>query len=98
MKRELSLLIKSLKIHARVALVFGWESLMFRNFADLMNLLGDATSLLYRAEKENWTKEKKTIMEKFEKEIDPLRSLINIDLVKSAKVKSVFIDLIKMPD
>jgi len=83
MQRRINVLIKSFSIIAKVGLVYGEYSMELSKFSQLMNVLGKIPTLLRKADKDTWKNDYKKIMVEFENEIDPLKHVVQIDLLRS---------------
>lgn len=93
--REISSLLKSRIVHAKLAIAYG-EGNILASLNSLIDDFGNATSILRKATRSNWFNEHKEIMGLFSQKIDPGRvslekALINgirpIPIIKSLKAK-----------
>jgi len=83
MQRRMIVLIKSFSIIAKVGLVYGEYSMELSNFVRLMNELGKVAILSTKADNNTWENDYKKIMVEFEKTVDPLKKMVQIDLLRS---------------
>jgi len=89
LSQELTVLLKSSKVRAKVALVYG-EGPVLEKFNELSVSFVEASSILRKATRAAWVvEENKKMNDIFEKRIDILRNQLEISLLKYARVNGV---------
>ncbi len=88
---KLDSLLTSSKIHARVALVYGEDSATLEKFNQLRAKMTDATVRLFNATQKNWLQASAQLHDAFAKDIDPLRLATELELLRGAGFKAVFL-------
>lgn len=81
---ELSILLKSTKIHAKLAIAYG-ESDTLGLLNQLSANFRGVASILWKATKENWDRDDKKISQMFKTTIDPLRDELQKQLIKGMR-------------
>lgn len=83
-KRKLTTLIKSSRVHARTVLVFG-EGKALSDLNSLRKKFQDISMMLTSANPDNWADEGNKIFTMFDNEIEPLRAGLETSLIKEAR-------------
>ena len=95
--RELSILLKSNKHHAKLRIVYG-ESEALRKLNGLTEYLMEATSILRKATRSAWVvNENKAVETLFKDKIDPLNASLIDDLIKGSSMCAVIMCLFLSP-
>ena len=92
---RLSVSVTSSDIHMRARIVYGENSDELKTLEGLRSYYKTCSLLLWGSEKENWEDKSKELHELFEKNIDPLRGMLEIRLANSVKTMYIIKKLIK---
>ena len=94
LSRELTVLLISTKVHAKLAIAYG-EGDELALFLELSNQLREVASILRKATRSGWVMEGPQIHHLFENEIDPLRHNLMRALIDGTRPRRIFPNLIK---
>ena len=87
-------MLTSSRVHAHVAMVYGENSGELDKFNTLRTQLIQNTLMLFQAKPDTWEGTSKAVLASFEKQIDPLRHATELELLRGANMRAVFLDMI----